>query len=119
MLQSRLTVAGDTLSTSAVSSTLSPPKKRISMICTLRASRRASAFIASSSATRSPVRSLVTTATSIERHQVTSSIAGHDGDIVEGDMPDAAPALYVMATGTVDQYAPHHLCRNREEMGPI
>src|ERR1035437_4545863 len=55
----------------------------------------------------------------IERHQATSSIAGHDGDIVEGDMPDAAPALYVMATGTVDQYAPHHLCRNREEMGPI
>ena len=32
-LQSRFTVIGDTLSTSAVSSTLSPPKKRISMTC--------------------------------------------------------------------------------------
>jgi hypothetical protein len=29
------------------------------------------------------------------------------------------PALYVVATGMVNQYAPHHLGRNCEEMGPI
>src|SRR5947208_1163161 len=29
------------------------------------------------------------------------------------------PALYVMAPGMVDQDAPHHLGRNREEMGAI
>ena len=32
---------------------------------------------------------------------VAGSIAAHDGDIVEGDMLDAAPALYVVATGMV------------------
>ena len=30
-----------------------------------------------------------------------------------------APAFYVMAPGMVDQYAPHHLGRNREEVGAI
>ena len=102
MLQSRLTVAGDTLSTSAVSSTLSPPKKRISMICTLRGSRRAECIHRV-----------------IERHQIAGSIGTHDGDIVEGDVLHTRPALYVMAAGMIDQYAPHHLRRNREEMRPI
>ena len=102
MLQSRRTVAGETLSTSAVSSTLSPPKKRISMIRTLRGSRRASAFRASSSATRSP-----------------GSAVTHDGNVIEGDVRHSGPALYVMTACMVDQDAPHHLGRHREEMGAI
>src|SRR6266404_6758298 len=55
----------------------------------------------------------------IEGHQVAGSIAIHDGNVVQGNMLDTGSALYVMAPGMVDQYAPHHLGRNCEEMGPI
>ena len=51
--QSRITVSGETLSTSAVSSTLSPPKKRNSTTRPFLGSMRASAFSASSSASKS------------------------------------------------------------------
>ena len=52
---SRFTVRGETFSTSAVSSTVSPPKNRSSTIWLFRASTVASAFNASSIATRSVV----------------------------------------------------------------
>ena len=51
--QSRLTVAGDTPRTSAVSSTSSPPKKRSSTTCACRGSSAASSSRPSSSASRS------------------------------------------------------------------
>ena len=51
--QSRITVSGETFNTAAVSSTLSPPKNRISMTRLFRSSNVASAFSASSSATKS------------------------------------------------------------------
>src|SRR5262245_45591160 len=41
------------------------------------------------------------------------------GNVGQGNMPDTGPALYVMAPGMVDQYAPHHLGRNCEKMGAI
>ena len=44
--KSRLTVTAETLSTSAVSSRVSPPKKRISTTCTLRGSSSASGWLA-------------------------------------------------------------------------
>ena len=90
MLQSRITVTGETLSTSAVSSTLSPPKKRISTTCTLRGSSRASAFIASSSATRSVSRA-----------------AAHHGCLIQGNMLHAAAAFQVVSPRMLHQNAPH------------
>ena len=53
MLQSRITVTGETFSTSAISSTESPPKYRISTTRHLRGSNAASRFSASSSAANS------------------------------------------------------------------
>src|SRR5262249_32974560 len=50
-LQSRSTVSGETLSASAVSATLSPPKKRSSTTWLFRRSTAARAFSASSTAT--------------------------------------------------------------------
>ncbi len=55
----------------------------------------------------------------IERHEVASSIASHDGDFVQSDMLHTASALDVVVTSMVDQYAPHHLRRNCEEVGAI
>ena len=49
ILQSRMTVCGEMSSTSAVSSTDSPPKKRSSMTCARLASIRNRVFNASSS----------------------------------------------------------------------
>src|ERR1035437_9919934 len=49
-LQSRMTVSGETFNTTAVSSTLRPPKNRSSMTRALRESTAASALSASSSA---------------------------------------------------------------------
>src|SRR6185295_10087469 len=54
--QSRMTVSTDTLTTSAVSSTLSPPKKRNSTIWALRGSTLAKVFSASSRAISSRAR---------------------------------------------------------------
>ena len=102
MLQSRLTVAGETFSTSAVSSALSPPKETHFddlHFARIKASQLIQRFI--------------------ERRKVARSIAGHDGDFVQSDMLYTTSALDVVATSMVDQYAPHHLRRNCEEVGAI
>ena len=52
MRQSRFTVSGETLSAVAVSSSVKPPKKRISTTCALRASTSDNALNASSIATK-------------------------------------------------------------------
>src|SRR5215475_782599 len=59
-VHSRATVPGETLSASAVSSTLNPPKNRSSTIWPLLGSNSASAVSASSSATISAARSVKT-----------------------------------------------------------
>src|SRR5262245_36372930 len=63
-VHSRATVPGETLSASAVSSTLNPPKKRSSTIWPLLGSNSASAVSASSSATISAARSVETSVAS-------------------------------------------------------
>ena len=102
MLQSRRTVAGDTLSTSAVSSTLSPPKKRISMIMHfpwIEMGQRVQGVI--------------------ERHQVRGPITTDNSDLFQSDMRHTRPALYVMAARMINQNAPHHLGRHRKEVCAI
>ena len=75
---------------SAISVSVISAKYRISTTCTLRGSRRASVFMASSSATRSAARSPPTTA-----------------------------AFQIVAPRIFHQNAPHQLGRNGEEMGSI
>ena len=55
----------------------------------------------------------------IQRYQVAGSIATRDADVVQVDMLDTAPSLYILAASMVYQYSPHHLGRNCEEMGAI
>jgi hypothetical protein len=106
MLQSRLTVAGDTLSTSAVSSTLESAKKTHLddlYLAWIETSQRVQRIIEGDKISA----------------WVRGSITAHDSDLFQRDMLHTRPALYVMATGMVHQYAPHHLGRNRKKMGSI
>src|SRR5258706_7751508 len=59
----------------------------------------------------------------IERDKITlfvrRPIAAHNSDLFQRDMRHTRPTFYVMAPGMVNQYAPHHLGRHREEMCAI
>ncbi len=70
--QSRATVCGETPSTAAVSSTLNPPKKRISTTCALRASSFPRSFNASSSSTNSCPRLCASTMASSSETRCTA-----------------------------------------------
>ena len=100
--QSRLTVSGDTWSTSAVSSTLKPPKNRNSMIRLLRTSTFANASSARSSATTSnagpPPRRALRAASPVVRRPRVSGIpdAGHGR---RGRAASAAPRCQESARG--------------------
>ena len=102
LLQSRLTVTGETLSTMAVSSTLRPPKKRIST--TLHFARIDA---------RQCVQRV------IERHEVGAGIDAHENGLIQRDMLHAASAFEVMTSCMLDQNTAHQLRGHREEMGPI
>ena len=102
--QSRLTVPVDIFSTSPISSTLSPPKNRISTICAFRGSIRASAD-----------------ERLVERDESRLRIPGRPDDdhVVQRHMLDAATALDVAAPRMVHQDAAHHLRRHGKEMRAI
>ena len=92
LLQSRLTVTGETLSTMAVSSTLRPTKKRISTTRTLRGST---------------LRECVQRV--IEGHEVGTGIAADENSLIERDMLHAASAFEVLTSCMLDQNTAHQL----------
>ena len=98
LLQSRLTVTGETLSTTAVSSTLRPPKNRISTTRTLRIHAR------------KRVQRV------IERHEVDARIDAHENGLIQRDMVHAASAFEVMTSCMLDQNTAHQLRGYCEEM---
>ena len=102
LLQSRLTVTGEILSTMAVSSTLRPAKNRIST--TLHFARVDA---------RECVQRI------IEGHEVGAGIDAHEHGLIQRDMGHAASAFEVMTSGTLDQNTAHQLRGYGEEMGPI
>ena len=101
--QSRLTVSGDTWSTSAVSSTLKPPKNRNSTTWLFRASTSANASNARSSATTSNRRVRRGDEPFVQRHPLC-----------------AAPAFAVAARpGVIDENAPHQAGRDAKKVRAI
>ena len=102
VFHSRITVIGDTCRTSAVSSTLRPPKKRSST--TLRFAR-------------CPLRQRVQGI--VEGHEIIGAIGAEDGCGVERDMLGVRAALHVAAPRMVDEDAAHRLGRDGEEMGAV
>lgn len=101
-VQSRITVPGETPSTSAVSSMLNPPKNRNSTIWLLRGSSSERLVSASSSATTSAARS-----------SETASASSND------TLSAPPPRFWYCRARLIDQDAPHHLRRDGEEMGAI
>ena len=95
-------MTGDTFRTSAVSSTLKPPKNRSST--TLRLSR----IDASKS-----LQSIV------EHDQIFSPISADDGCVFQSNVLDAATAFQVVAPCVVNQNPSHELRRNGEEVGAV
>ena len=100
--QSPITVAGDTWRTAAVSSTLSPPKKRISITRLLR-----------SSTCGKRLEGLV------QRDEVLTRV-GDDERLVERHPRGEAAALLGAARARViHENAPHHPRRHGQEMGAV
>ena len=101
--QSRITVMGDTFSTSAVSSTLRPPKNRNSTILALPLVERRQGF-----------------QRLIERDDVRARFARNGQRLVQRDLNNVATALLLVPRARhVDQDAPHQLRREREKMRAI
>ena len=101
--QSRITVSGEIFRTSAVSSTLNPPKNRSSTTCAFRSYCAASARSASSMAIRSSGVSLATAQVLVER-----------------DPLERAAALLILSrAGEVDEHPAHQAGGHREEVGAI
>ena len=103
-----MTVCGETWSTSAVSSTLSPPKNRSSMTCARRGSMRVRLSRASSSAQ------------SDEAFDVDGrNLIEVDCRRVLDPRRPAAPLRRRPRPRGVDEDAPHELRRQREEVHAI
>ena len=100
--QSRITVSGDTPSAAAVSSTVRPPKNRISTTLALRSSIFASASSASSS-----------------RDEIAARFGDHQRFVERHRLRAAAPLLIVLRPREVDEDAAHQARRHRQEMDAV
>ena len=101
--QSLITVSGEIFNTSAVSSTLNPPKNRSSTTWLFRSYCAASARSASSMAIRSSGVSLATARFSIERHATERTTA----------------LLVLSGPGEIHEHAPHEASGHREKVRAI
>src|SRR6266496_4053557 len=100
--QSRITVTAEIPKTSAVSSTLRPPKNRSSTILLFRSSKAARVFNASSSAITSGLR-------------LCATIAKSSSEICSTSPPRFS---FFRCARNVYQDTAHELCRHRKEMCP-